>query len=97
MKSNNILYLKILNKENIIKNDKIPYELETKNLYQKCHDKLGNLSYKRVIKEKKAANYYWKTISNNCLNYVSLHPTCLKSKAGTALNPKHKLILTKAY
>ena len=39
-------------------------------LFIKCHDKKGDIGYKRMIEEIKEENFYWKSIRNDCKQYV---------------------------
>ena len=79
----NRLYYKILNNK-IIKY-KIPYIFEANNLFYTYHDKNGHISVKRVVKEIKNNKFYWKTIHNDCLNYIAKSPICLKMKGGNVI------------
>ena len=91
----NDLFIKIKNKGNQIEKYKIPYESEKISLFIKCHDKKGHIGYKRMIEEIKEENFYWKSIRNDCKQYVLECPSCIKSKAGKLIKPIQKKIITK--
>ena len=78
----NILHIKKLNKENKIENFKIPFEGEKYSILEKYHNQKGHLSTRRVYNEIIADKYYWKTMRNDILNYISKCPICVREKKG---------------
>ena len=56
-------------------------------IFNNYHNKKGLISVKRVIQEIKSANYYWKTIHNDCNKLYSKIPVCLKMKGGKVIKP----------
>ena len=78
----NILHIKKLNKENKIENLKIPFEGEKYSILEKYHNQKGHLSTRRVYNEIIADKYYWKTMRNDILNYISKCPICVREKKG---------------
>lgn len=49
-------------------------------LFDKNHNQKGHLCERRVYNELIEDKYYWTSIRNDILNYVSLHPTCIREK-----------------
>ena len=39
--------------------------------------------------------FYWKSVKNDCLNYVMKCTYCIRIKSGIPINPKPKIIITK--
>ena len=91
----NVLFIKLLNKDNHIENYKIPYESEKISLFLKYHDKKGHIGYKRMLEEIKKDKYYWKSLRNDCKQYVFECPTCIKLRTGKLIKPIPKKIITK--
>ena len=83
--NNNVLFIKIINKNKEIEKLKVPYETEKISLFLKYHDNNGHIGYKRMMQEIKNNNYYWKSLRNDCKQYVLECPTCIKLKAGTII------------
>ena len=48
-----------------------------------------------MIVEIKEENFYWKSIRNDCKQYVLECPSCIKSKAGKVIKPIQKKIISK--
>lgn len=59
------------------------------------HDNKGHIEYKRVVKEIREKNFFWKGMGNDCLKYVKECPICLRNKAGIEINPQPKKIIPK--
>ena len=89
------MFVKNINKNKEIEKIKVPYETEKISLFLKYHDNNGHIGYKRMMQEIKNNNYYWKSLRNDCKQYVLECPTCIKLKAGTIVKPTQKKIITK--
>ena len=48
-----------------------------------------------MIEEISEENFYWKSIRNDCKQYVLECPSCIKSKAGKVIKPIQKKIISK--
>ena len=77
----NILYIKLKNKNNEIEKYRIPYESEKTSLFYKFHDINGHISYKRLLDAIKEEKFYWKSIRNDCKNYIMNCPTYIIIKS----------------
>ena len=64
-------------------------------MFQKYHNNNNHISYKRIFKEIKEANYNWKTLRNDCLNYFKHCPVCIRQKAGINIKPSPTPIIPK--
>ena len=74
---------------------KVPYEGEKLSILQKYHDKKGHINNKRVYNEIIEDKIFWKSIPNDCLNYIKKCPICIREKSGIIIKPKPGTILTK--
>ena len=91
----NVLFIKLLNKDNHIENYKIPYESEKISLFLKYHDKKGHIGYKRMLEEIKKDKYYWKSLRNDCKQYVFECPTCINVRTGKMFKLFQRKLLLK--
>ena len=87
--------MKQLNVKNKLELLKVPYESEKQTLFKKYHDDRGHISYRRVYREIIEQKYIWKSLRNDCLNYVNNCPYCIRLKSGKSYKPIPTQIIPK--